>query len=164
MAMPHIMETYGRLPIAFTRGEGVWLWDRDGKRYLDAIAGVAVNAIGHCHPKLVAALREQVGTLIHTSNLYEVELQEKLAAKLCELSGMDKVFFCNSGAEANSADASRGSGAEGAQPVVKNADKSSTSDAGSGKTEKASEKPENPETTKAAAALEAATAVVDATR
>jgi acetylornithine/N-succinyldiaminopimelate aminotransferase len=101
MAMPHIMETYGRLPIAFTRGEGVWLWDRDGKRYLDAIAGVAVNAIGHCHPKLVAALREQVGTLIHTSNLYEVELQEKLAAKLCELSGMDKVFFCNSGAEAN---------------------------------------------------------------
>ena len=101
MAMPHIMETYGRLPVAFTRGEGVWLWDRDGKRYLDAIAGVAVNAIGHCHPKLVAALREQVGTLIHTSNLYEVELQEKLAAKICELSGMDKVFFCNSGAEAN---------------------------------------------------------------
>ena len=101
MAMPHTMETYGRLPVAFTRGEGVWLWDRDGKRYLDAIAGVAVNAIGHCHPKLVAALREQVGTLIHTSNLYEVELQEKLAAKICELSGMDKVFFCNSGAEAN---------------------------------------------------------------
>lgn len=101
MAMPHIMETYGRLPVAFTRGEGVWLWDRDGKRYLDAIAGVAVNAIGHCHPKLVAALREQVGTLIHTSNLYEVELQEKLAAKICELSGMEKVFFCNSGAEAN---------------------------------------------------------------
>ena len=101
MAMPHIMETYGRLPVAFTRGEGVWLWDRDGKRYLDAIAGVAVNAIGHCHPKLVAALREQVGTLIHTSNLYEIDLQEKLAAKICEFSGMDKVFFCNSGAEAN---------------------------------------------------------------
>ena len=88
-------------PIVVAGAEGSWFWDEDGKRYLDAIAGVAVNAIGHCHPKLVAALREQVGTLIHTSNLYEVELQEKLAAKLCELSGMDKVFFCNSGAEAN---------------------------------------------------------------
>ena len=101
MSTTHLMDTYARLPVAFTRGEGVWLWGRDGKRYLDAVAGVAVNAIGHCHPKLVAALREQVGTLIHTSNLYQIEAQEKLADKLCELSGMDKVFFCNSGAEAN---------------------------------------------------------------
>lgn len=101
MSSSHLMDTYARLPVAFTRGEGVWLWGRDGKRYLDAVAGVAVNAIGHCHPKLVAALREQVGTLIHTSNLYEIEAQEKLADKICELSGMDKVFFCNSGAEAN---------------------------------------------------------------
>ncbi|MBM3341680.1 MAG: aspartate aminotransferase family protein [Betaproteobacteria bacterium] len=101
MSTSHLMETYARLPITFTRGEGIWLWSREGKRYLDAVAGVAVNAIGHCHPKLVAALREQVGTLIHTSNLYQIEAQEKLADKICELSGMDKVFFCNSGAEAN---------------------------------------------------------------
>jgi acetylornithine aminotransferase len=95
------METYGRLPVAFTRGEGVWLYDAAGKRYLDALAGVAVNAIGHCHPKLVAALREQVGTLIHTSNIYRIEAQEQLADRLAALSGMDRVFFCNSGAEAN---------------------------------------------------------------
>lgn len=99
--MSHVMNTYARLPISFERGEGVWLYDAQGKRYLDALAGVAVNAIGHCHPKLVAALREQVGTLIHTSNIYRIEAQEKLADKLCELSGMDQVFFCNSGAEAN---------------------------------------------------------------
>ena len=99
----HLMDTYGRLPVAFTRGEGVWLWDKDGKRYLDALAGVAVNAIGHCHPALVKVLREQVGTLMHTSNIYRIEAQEKLADRLADLSGMDKVFFCNSGAEANEA-------------------------------------------------------------
>jgi acetylornithine/N-succinyldiaminopimelate aminotransferase len=99
----HLMNTYARLPVAFARGEGVWLWDKAGKRYLDALAGVAVNAVGHSHPKLVSALREQVGTLIHTSNIYHIEAQEKLADKIAQLSGMDKVFFCNSGAEANEA-------------------------------------------------------------
>lgn len=99
----HLMNTYARLPVAFARGEGVWLWDKAGKRYLDALAGVAVNAVGHSHPKLVAALRDQVGTLIHTSNIYHIEAQEKLADKIAQLSGMDTVFFCNSGAEANEA-------------------------------------------------------------
>ncbi len=97
------MNTYARLPVAFTRGEGVWLWDAQGKRYLDALAGIAVNAVGHSHPKLVAALRDQVGKLIHTSNIYHIEAQEKLADKITHLCGMDTVFFCNSGAEANEA-------------------------------------------------------------
>jgi acetylornithine/N-succinyldiaminopimelate aminotransferase len=101
--MSHVMNTYGRLPIAFERGEGVWLFDAQGKRYMDALAGVAVNAIGHSHPVLVAALREQVGKLIHTSNIYRIDSQEKLADRLSALSGMDTVFFCNSGAEANEA-------------------------------------------------------------
>ncbi len=101
--MSHLMNTYARLPVAFTRGEGVWLWDAQGKRYLDALAGVAVNALGHSHPKLVAALRDQVGKLIHTSNIYRIDAQEKLADKIAQLSGMDTVFFCNSGAEANEA-------------------------------------------------------------
>lgn len=101
--MSHVMNTYGRLPVAFERGEGVWLWDTQGKRYLDALAGVAVNAVGHSHPKLVAALREQVGKLIHTSNIYQIASQEKLADRIAEASGMDSVFFCNSGAEANEA-------------------------------------------------------------
>ncbi len=97
------MNTYTRLPVAFTRGEGVWLWDEQGKRYLDAVAGVAVNGLGHGHPKLTQAICEQAKTLIHTSNLYQVLKQEQLGAKLAQLSGMDKVFFCNSGAEANEA-------------------------------------------------------------
>ncbi len=97
------MQTYSRLPVAFTHGEGVWLWDTSGKRYLDGVAGVAVNTLGHAHPKLTQVLCEQAKTLIHTSNLYEVALQEKLALKLCDLAGMDKVFFCNSGCEANEA-------------------------------------------------------------
>ena len=101
--MSHLMNTYARLPVAFTRGEGVWLWDAQGKRYLDALAGVAVNSVGHSHPKLVAALRDQVGKLIHTSNIYHIDAQEKLADKITQLSGMDSVFFCNSGAEANEA-------------------------------------------------------------
>ena len=101
--MSHVMNTYARLPVAFERGEGVWLWDTHGKRYLDALAGVAVNAVGHSHPKLVAALRDQVGKLIHTSNIYQIDAQEKLADKITQLSGMDTVFFCNSGAEANEA-------------------------------------------------------------
>ncbi len=101
--MSHVMNTYGRLPVTFEHGEGVWLWDTAGKRYLDALAGVAVNAVGHSHPKLVAALRDQVGKLIHTSNIYQIAAQEKLADRIADASGMDKVFFCNSGAEANEA-------------------------------------------------------------
>jgi acetylornithine aminotransferase len=101
--MSHLMNTYTRLPVAFERGEGVWLWDTQGKRYLDAVAGVAVSALGHAHPKLVRAISEQAGKLIHTSNLYGIVHQEELADRLVQLSGMDKVFFCNSGAEANEA-------------------------------------------------------------
>ena len=95
------MNTYSRLPVTFARGEGIWLWDDQGKKYLDALAGIAVCGIGHCHPKLVKAISEQAGTLIHTSNLYHIDKQEKLAKKLAILSGLNKSFFCNSGAEAN---------------------------------------------------------------
>ena len=101
--MSHLMNTYARQPVAFVRGEGVYVWDECGKRYLDAVAGVAVNTLGHAHPALVKAISEQAATLIHTSNLYGINRQEELADKLCALSGMDKVFFCNSGCEANEA-------------------------------------------------------------
>ncbi len=101
--MSHVMNTYARLPVAFERGEGCWLWDTNGKRYLDAVAGVAVCGLGHSHPKYVAALREQLGKLVHTSNLYQIALQEKLADRLAAISGMENVFFCNSGCEANEA-------------------------------------------------------------
>ena len=101
--MSHVMNTYARLPVAFERGEGSWLWDANGKRYLDAVAGVAVCALGHSHPRYVAALREQLGRLVHTSNLYQITLQEKLADRLAAISGMENVFFCNSGCEANEA-------------------------------------------------------------
>ena len=101
--MSHVMNTYARLPVTFDRGEGVWLWDTAGKRYLDALAGVAVCGLGHCHPKFTAALQAQVGKLVHTSNLYGIALQEQLADRLAALSGMDNVFFCNSGCEANEA-------------------------------------------------------------
>ena len=101
--MTHLMNTYSRLPVTFTRGEGVWLWDEAGKRYLDGVAGVAVNTLGHAHPVLMQALCDQAKTLIHTSNLYGIALQEQLATKLCELAGMDNAFFCNSGCEANEA-------------------------------------------------------------
>ncbi len=97
------MNTYARQPLAFVRGEGVYLWDEEGKRYLDAVAGVAVNTLGHGHPGLVKAIAEQAASLIHTSNLYRVKRQEELADRLCGLSGMDKAFFCNSGCEANEA-------------------------------------------------------------
>ncbi len=100
---PHVMHTYGRLPIALSHGEGCWVWDTAGRRYLDGLSGIAVNTLGHNHPRLVAALRDQVGKLIHTSNYYHVPLQEALAAKLCELSGLTNAFFCNSGLEANEA-------------------------------------------------------------
>ena len=101
--MPHLMDTYNRLPVAFTHGEGVWLYDGDGKRYLDALAGIAVNTLGHAHPRLVQALAHQASRLIHTSNLYRVPQQEALSDKLAEISGLDEVFFCNSGCEANEA-------------------------------------------------------------
>ena len=100
---PHVMQTYGRLPMALSHGRGCWLWDTDGKKYLDALAGIAVNTLGHAHPKLVPALHDQINKLIHSSNYYQVPLQEQLAAKLCELSGLSNVFFCNSGLEANEA-------------------------------------------------------------
>ena len=98
---PHVMNTYGRLPIALSHGAGCHLWDTDGKRYLDALGGIAVNTLGHAHPKLVTALQDQVAKLIHTSNYYHIPDQERLAAKLVDLSGMTNVFFCNSGLEAN---------------------------------------------------------------
>lgn len=99
----HLMNTYARQPITFTKGEGVWLWDTNGDKYLDALAGVAVNGLGHAHPKLVRAISEQAGKLIHVSNIYQIAEQAALADKLCKISGMDKVFFCNSGCEANEA-------------------------------------------------------------
>ena len=98
-----LMNTYSRQPVAFTHGHGVWMWDAHGKRYLDALSGIAVNTLGHDHAGLVSALRDQVGKLIHTSNLYEIPLQEQLAHRLVRLSGMTNVFFCNSGLEANEA-------------------------------------------------------------
>jgi acetylornithine aminotransferase len=101
--MSHLMNTYNRQPVTFTHGEGVWLWDENGDKYLDALAGVAVNGLGHAHPKLVAAINAQAAKLIHVSNIYHIAEQEKLANKLAEISGMDKVFFCNSGCEANEA-------------------------------------------------------------
>lgn len=98
-----VMETYKRLPVAFESGSGVWLTDTEGNRYLDALAGIAVCGLGHAHPAVEQALIRQAGKLIHTSNLYRVPLQEQLAKELSHLSGLDKVFFCNSGAEANEA-------------------------------------------------------------
>jgi acetylornithine/N-succinyldiaminopimelate aminotransferase len=97
------MNTYARLPVEFDRGDGVWLWDVNGKRYLDALAGIAVCGVGHSHPALTAAIAAQAGRLIHSSNLYQITLQEKLADRLAAISGMDNVFFCNSGCEANEA-------------------------------------------------------------
>jgi acetylornithine/N-succinyldiaminopimelate aminotransferase len=100
---PHTMNTYGRLPIALERGDGCHVWDVNGKRYLDALAGIAVNTLGHNHPKLVPALQDQVAKIIHTSNYYHVPNQEKLAAKLAQISGMTNVFFGSTGLEANEA-------------------------------------------------------------
>ena len=101
--MSHLMNTYGRIPVAFTHGDRVWVWDESGRKYLDALAGIAVNTLGHAHPKLVRVLSEQVSRLIHVSNLYRIAEQERLADKLAAISGMDNVFFCNSGCEANEA-------------------------------------------------------------
>ena len=98
---PALLPTYARLPVRFVRGQGCRLWDEDGNEYLDAVAGIAVCALGHCHPGVTAVLREQAGVLVHTSNLYQIGPQEALARRLTEASGMERAFFCNSGAEAN---------------------------------------------------------------
>lgn len=98
-----LMQTYARQPVAFVKGEGAWLFDESGEKYLDALAGVAVNGLGHGHVRLAQALCEQAGRLIHTSNIYRILEQERLADRLCALSGLERVFFCNSGAEANEA-------------------------------------------------------------
>ncbi len=99
----HLMNTYGRLPVTFTKGKGVWLWDDQGEQYLDALSGIAVTGLGHAHPDLVDAISHQAATLMHVSNVYHIAEQEQLANKIAEISGMDKVFFCNSGCEANEA-------------------------------------------------------------
>jgi acetylornithine/N-succinyldiaminopimelate aminotransferase len=98
-----VMPTYHRLPVSFVHGEGSWLWDRGGRRYLDAVSGIAVCGLGHAHPRVREAVCRQASTLLHTSNLYHIELQEHLATDLTRLAGMDNAFFCNSGAEANEA-------------------------------------------------------------
>ncbi|HQC98087.1 MAG TPA: aspartate aminotransferase family protein [Aquabacterium sp.] len=97
----HVMNTYGRLPFALSHGRGCRVWDTEGRQYLDGLGGIAVNTLGHGHPKLVPALQDQVAKLIHCSNYYAAPLQEALAAKLCELSGLESVFFCSTGLEAN---------------------------------------------------------------
>ena len=102
--MSHVMNTYARQPVAFVRGEGVWLWDEAGKKYLDALAGIAVNTLGYAHPKLTKALSERLASgVLHTSNLWRIPMQEAAADRLAEITGLDEVFFCNSGLEANEA-------------------------------------------------------------
>ncbi len=101
--MSHLMNTYARQPVAFTHGKGVHLWDSKGTQYLDGIAGIAVNTLGHAHPRFTATLSAQIGKLMHVSNLYQIPEQEQLADQLCELSKMQEVFLCNSGCEANEA-------------------------------------------------------------
>jgi acetylornithine/N-succinyldiaminopimelate aminotransferase len=100
-SMSHVMNTYARQPVAFARGQGVWLWDEAGKKYLDALAGIAVNTLGHNHPRLVRALSEQIARVIHTSNLFRIPVQEAAADRVAAITGLDEVFFCNSGLEAN---------------------------------------------------------------
>ena len=101
--MSHVMNTYARLPVAFSHGNGCRVTDTEGRTYLDGLSGIAVSTLGHNHPDLVAAITAQAGRLLHTSNLYRMPQQEQLADKLSELSGMEEVFFCNSGCEANEA-------------------------------------------------------------
>ena len=98
-----VMPTYARLPVSFARGEGSFLYDETGRRYLDALTGIAVCGLGHAHPRIAQAIATQAATLLHTSNLYRIPSQERLATRLCALAGMDNAFFCNSGAEANEA-------------------------------------------------------------
>jgi acetylornithine aminotransferase len=102
--MSHVMNTYARQPVAFVRGEGVWLWDENGKKYLDALAGIAVNTLGYNHPRLTRALTERIASgVLHTSNLWRIPTQEAAADRVAEITGLDEVFFCNSGLEANEA-------------------------------------------------------------
>ena len=101
--MSHVMNTYARLPVTFSHGQGSRITDTEGREYLDALSGIAVSTLGHAHPRLVSAIADQAGRLLHTSNLYHIGAQEQLADKLAERSGMDEVFFCNSGCEANEA-------------------------------------------------------------
>src|SRR5436190_11012048 len=101
MTASHLMHTYAPNPVAFARGEGAWLWDVNGKKYLDALSGIAVNGLGYGHPVYTKAINEQAARLIHTSNHFVVPEQEAAAAKVCALAKMDNAFFCNSGAEAN---------------------------------------------------------------
>jgi len=103
MTTSYQMPIFAGLPVAFTHGEGSWLWDTQGKKYLDALAGIAVCGLGHANPAITAAICDQAGKLLHTSNWYQIPLQEKLAERLCKLAGMTNAFFCNSGAEANEA-------------------------------------------------------------
>ncbi|MDR2925456.1 MAG: aspartate aminotransferase family protein [Azoarcus sp.] len=103
MSLSHVMNTYARQPVSFTHGQGAWLFDEAGRKYLDALAGIAVSTLGHNHPRIVEAISRQAGKVLHTSNLYRIPLQEELAVRLAMLSGMDEVFFCNSGLEANEA-------------------------------------------------------------
>jgi acetylornithine aminotransferase len=102
--MSHVMDTYARQPVAFVRGEGVWLWDEAGKKYLDALAGIAVNTLGYGHPRLTRALADRLASgVLHTSNLWRIPAQEAAADRIAEITGLDEVFFCNSGLEANEA-------------------------------------------------------------
>jgi acetylornithine aminotransferase len=102
--MSHVMNTYARQPVAFVRGEGVWLWDEAGKKYLDALAGIAVNTLGYAHPRFLKAINERVKSgVIHTSNLFRIPDQEAAADRVAEITGLDEVFFCNSGLEATEA-------------------------------------------------------------
>ena len=101
--MSHVMNTYARLPVTFSHGQGSRITDTEGKEYLDALSGIAVSTLGHAHPRLVSAIAAQAGRLLHTSNLYHIREQEQLSDKLAELSGMQEIFFCNSGCEANEA-------------------------------------------------------------
>lgn len=103
MNMSPVMPTYARYPVAFERGEGIWLYDTEGRRYMDALTGIAVTGLGHAHPAVTKAICEQAGKLLHTSNLYEIEHQQELGEKLCKETGMDAIYFCNSGAESNEA-------------------------------------------------------------
>jgi acetylornithine aminotransferase len=102
--MSHVMNTYARQSVAFVRGEGVWLWDENGRKYLDALAGIAVNTLGYNHPRLTRALSERISSgVLHTSNLWRIPMQEAAADRIAEITGLDEVFFCNSGLEANEA-------------------------------------------------------------
>ena len=97
----HLVSAYQSFPVCFSRGDGIYLWDTDGKQYLDALSGIAVTSLGHNYPAVTEAIQQQASTLLHTSNIYTIEWQHKLADLICQVSGMDRVFFGNSGAEAN---------------------------------------------------------------